>query len=48
VSSVVPVGNTGLADSVLKCLARALKNASFGASPLGSTLQVPVKFVRAQ
>ena len=48
VSSVVPVGNAGLSDSVLKCIARALKNASFGSSPLGLTLQVPVKFVKAQ
>lgn len=47
VSSADATSNTGLSDSVVRCIARKLKNAQFdppGGS--GSTLNVPVKFVQ--
>ena len=47
VSSADATSNNGLSDSVVKCIARKLKNAQFdppGGS--GSTLNVPVKFVQ--
>ena len=47
VSSADATSNNGLSDSVVRCIARKLKNAQFdppGGS--GSTLNVPVKFVQ--
>ncbi len=39
--------NTGLSDSVAKCIARVVKNATFSApGGGGSTLQIPVTFVQ--
>jgi hypothetical protein len=47
VNSADAAANTGLSDSVVKCISRALKNAQFdppGSS--GSVLNVPAKFVK--
>jgi hypothetical protein len=47
VSTADAASNAGLSDSVVKCIARKLKNAQFdppGGS--GSTINVPVKFVQ--
>jgi hypothetical protein len=47
VNSADASSNTGLSDGVVRCIARALKNAQFDApGSSGSTLQVPVKFVQ--
>ena len=47
VSSTTPSGNTGLADSVVQCLIRKVRNAQFDApGPTGSTLQIPITFVQ--
>jgi hypothetical protein len=47
VDSANASGNSGLSDSVVKCIQRALKNAQFDApGSSGSVLQVPAKFVK--
>jgi hypothetical protein len=46
VSAADATGNSGLSDSVVKCISRALRNAQFDSTPSGTTLQVPVKFVK--
>jgi hypothetical protein len=46
VSAADASGNSGLSDSVVKCISRALRNAQFDSTPSGTTLQVPVKFVK--
>ncbi|HEY2516315.1 MAG TPA: AgmX/PglI C-terminal domain-containing protein [Polyangiaceae bacterium] len=47
VNSADAASNSGLSDSVVKCIARALKNAQFDApGSSGSTLSVPVKFIQ--
>ncbi len=47
VNSADAASNNGLSDSVVKCIARALKNAQFDApGSSGSVLQVPAKFVK--
>ncbi len=47
VNSADAASNSGLSDSVVKCIARALKNAQFDApGSSGSVLQVPAKFVK--
>jgi hypothetical protein len=47
VNSADAGNNTGLSDGVVKCIARALRNAQFDApGSSGSTVQVPVKFVQ--
>jgi hypothetical protein len=48
VASVRASSNTGLSDSVVKCISRAFSDANFKPSPAGSTLEVPVRFVKAQ
>jgi hypothetical protein len=48
VSTVAGSGNTGLSEAVVKCISRALKDATFGSSPAGSSLQVPTKFVSSR
>jgi hypothetical protein len=48
VSSADASGNQGLSDGVVKCISRALRNAQFDSTPSGTTLQVPVKFVKSQ
>jgi hypothetical protein len=47
VDSANAANNSGLSDSVVKCIQRALKNAQFDApGSSGSVLQVPAKFVK--
>jgi hypothetical protein len=47
VDVVNPSGNTGLSDSVVKCLIRKVQNAQFDApGPTGSTLSLPITFVQ--
>ena len=47
VSSADVVSNSGLSDSVAKCIARAVRNAQFDApGGTGSTINIPVKFVQ--
>jgi hypothetical protein len=46
VSGADASGNSGLSDSVVKCISRALRNAQFDSTPSGTTLQIPVKFVK--